>query len=76
MQLVLQKNLFFKTVDHIKTDEKDFSNLQLPHNSRRQQISIKRQLEESIDTYFNKHQSVDFRNDPSSIDLPEFRLNH
>ena len=59
-----------KTVDNIST-EKDFSNLQSPHSSRRQRISIKKYLEESIDTYFNKHQSADFTNDPLTIDLNE-----
>ena len=58
----------FKTVDDIST-EKDFSNLQSPHSSRRQRISIKRYLEESIDTFFNKQQSADFTNNPLTIDL-------
>ena len=54
---ILEESLL-KTVDDIST-EKDISNLQSPHSSRRQQSlnisSIKRYLEESIDTYFRKH---------------------
>ena len=61
-----------KTVDVISA-EKEVFNLQSPHSSRRQRnlniSSIKGYLQESIDTYFSKHQSADFRNDPSTIDL-------
>ena len=63
-----QEESLFKTVDDISTEE-DISNLQSPHSSRRQWISIKRYLEESIDTYFNKQQSADFTNDALTIDL-------
>ena len=61
-----------KTVDDIST-EKDISNLQSPCNSRRQRSlnisSIKRYLEESIDTHFSKHQSSGYTNNPLTIDL-------
>ena len=52
----------FKTVDDIST-EKNISNLQSPRSSRRQRniSSIKRYLEESIDTYFIKHQSPGYK---------------
>ena len=61
-----------KTLDDILT-EKDICNLQSSRNSRRQRSlnisSIKRYLEESIDTRFSKHQSVDFTDNPLTIDL-------
>ena len=62
-----------KTVDDIST-EKDICNLQSPRSSRRQRSlihisSIKRYLEESIDTYFSKHQSAGYTSNPLTIDL-------
>ena len=62
----------FKTVDDIST-EKDISNLQSPRSSRRQRSlnisSIKRYLEESIDTRFSKHESAGYKKNPLTIDL-------
>ena len=62
-----------KTIGDDISTEKDISNLQSPHSSRMQRSlnisSIKRYLEESIDTHFNKHQSADFTNNPLTIDL-------
>ena len=61
-----------KTVDEIST-EKDTSNVQSPCSSRSQRSSnissIKRYLEESIDTYFSKYQSAGYTNNPITIDL-------
>ena len=61
-----------KTVEDIST-EKNISNLQSPRSSGRQRslnvLSIKRYLEKSIDTYFNKHQSADYTNNPLTLDL-------
>ena len=68
----LEESLHKFIGDDIST-EKDISNLQSPHSSRMQRSlnvsSIKRYLEESIDTRFNKHQSADFINNPLTIDL-------
>ena len=68
----LEESLHKTIGDDIST-EKDISNLQSPHSSRMQRglniSSIKRYLEESIDTHFNKHQSADFTNNPLTIDL-------
>ena len=62
----------FKTVDDIST-EKNISNLQSPRSSRGQRSlnisSIKRYLEESIDTYFRKHKSPGYKTNPLTIDL-------
>ena len=67
----LEESLF-KTIDDIST-KKDISSLPSPRSSRRQQClnisSIKRYLEESIDTYFIKHQSPDYKKNPLTIDL-------
>ena len=61
-----------KTIDDIST-EKDISNLQPPISSRMQRSlnisSIKKYLEESIDTDFNKHQLTDFTNKRLTIDM-------
>ena len=61
-----------KTLDDITT-EINISNLQSHHSSRRQQIlnisSIKRYLEDSIETDFRRHQSAGYKNNPLTIDL-------
>ena len=67
------KNLeesLLKTVDDVSA-EKDVSNLQSPHSSRRQpNISlIKKYLEETIDTRFIKYKSSGYTNNPLTIDL-------
>ena len=53
--------------------ENIFSNLQSPRSSRRHRSlnisSIKRSLDESIDTYFSKHQSAGYKKNPLTIDL-------
>ena len=53
--------------------EKVISNLQSPHSSRSERIlnisSIKRYLEESIDTYFSKHRSPGYKTNRLTIDL-------
>ena len=53
--------------------EKEISNLQSPHSSRSERISnissIKRYLEESIDTYFSKHRSAGYKTNRLTIDL-------
>ena len=53
--------------------EKVFSNLQSPRRSRRHRSltmsSIKRSLDESIDTYFSKHQLPGYKKNPLTIDL-------
>ena len=55
------------------SDEKVLSNLQSPRSSRRHRSlnmsSIKRSLDESIDTYFSKHQSAGYKKNPLTIDL-------
>ena len=60
-----------KTVDDLSA-EKEISNLQSPPTSRRQRSlnisSIKRYLEESIDTYFSKHQSAGYKKNPLTND--------
>ena len=70
----IPKESILKTVDDIST-EKYISNLQSPRSSGRQRSlnisSIKRYLEESIDTYFNKHQSAGYTNNPLTINLNE-----
>ena len=65
----LQENLL-KTLDDVSA-EKDVSNLQSPHSSRRQWniSSIKKYLEETIDTRFIKYQSSGYTNNPLTIDL-------
>ena len=64
-----------KTVDDMSA-EKHFSNVQSPHSSRRQRSlnisSIKTYLDESFDTRFSKHLSVDFTDNPLAIDFNDF----
>ena len=68
------EEFLFKTVDDISTEE-DISNLQSPRSSGRQRSlnisSIKRYLEEPIDTYFNKDQLTDCTNNLLTLDLDD-----
>ena len=58
-------------------DISKISNLRSPHSSRRQQSlnisSIKKYLEESIDTYFSKYQSAEYLKNPLTIDLNDLK---
>ena len=68
------EEFLFKTIDDIST-KKDISNLQSPRSSGRQRSlnisSIKRYLEEPIDTYFNKDQLADCTNNLVTLDLDD-----
>ena len=64
-----------KTVDDISAEIKS---LQSPRSSGRQRSlnisSIKKYLAESIDTYFSKHQSAEYKKNPLTINLNDLNI--